>query len=322
MMIPTQTLTRFINAQQRKLPHASGELSDLISAVALGVKMIGNLVNTAGLKDLYGYTGKENVQGEQTQKLDMQSDEILIELLSSSGHFGLMVSEERDLVISSEIGKDEAKYVVAFDPLDGSSNLGFGVPVGTIFTIYRKIVQNRAACSDDFLQTGRHVVAAGYALYGSSTIFVYSSGQGVHEFTLDTSIGEFMLTQELVKMPKQGKIYSTNEGNSAGWDSRTKSYIEKLKSEKYSARYIGSLVADFHRTLKKGGIFLYPADAKNLRGKLRLLYECVPIAYIAEQAGGAASDGKIKVLDILPCDIHERCPLIVGSLDCVNDYMN
>ncbi len=318
-MVPTMTLSRFIRAQERKLTGTTGELSDLLSTIALGVKMIAPLIATAGFKGLYGYTGKTNVQGEKTQILDEQADQILVELLGSSGHFGLLVSEERDSVIETEIGHQTAKYVIALDPLDGSSNLGSNIPVGTIFSIFRKRDLNRYAAYEDFLQQGRGLVAAGYAVYGAKTSFVYSAGNGVHGFTLDPTIGEFLLTDEQIRIPDQGSTYSTNEGNLTKWGPKIIEFITQLKtpsstrSTPYSARYVGSLVADFDRNLKKGGIFLYPADNKNLRGKLRLLYECIPLAFICEQAGGRAVDGTMNILDVMPKDIHERCPLIVGS---------
>lgn len=318
-MIPTQTLSRFIYSQEKMHKGASGELSDLLSSITLGTKMIAQLIATAGFKGLYGYTGKTNVQGEATQILDEESDQILCELLGSSGHFGLMVSEERESVIASEIGLNDAKYVVAFDPLDGSSNLGSNVPVGTIFSIWRKKDSNRAADTKDFLQPGRGLVAAGYAIYGARTAFVYSAGHGVHGFTLDPHIGEFILTDESIRTPERGKTYSINEGNSIKWQPDVKQFVEQMKKDDttrktpYSARYVGSLVADFDRNLKRGGIFIYPSDQQNPRGKLRLLYECIPLAYIAEQAGGRAVDGDKNVLDIVPASIHERCPFIVGS---------
>lgn len=321
-MPQTETLARFIYRQERKYDATSGELSDLLSAIALGVKIIGKLVATAGFQGLYGYTGKTNVQGEQTQILDEAADSILQEVLGTSGHFGLLVSEEQGSVMEvnqqTKLGHGQ-KYVVAFDPLDGSSNLGSNIPVGTIFTIFRKKELQRPASKEDFMQSGRNIVAAGYSVYGAKTSFVYSCGDGVHGFTLDPAIGEFILTDHNIRTPQKGSIYSANEGNYGRWDQRTRSFVDKLKSDNkeqgfpYSARYVGSLVADFDRNLKKGGIFLYPADNKNARGKLRLLYECMPLSFIAEQAGGKAYDGKMDVLDIIPTDIHERCPLIIGS---------
>ena len=281
--------------------------------------MIGSLIQTAGFKGLYGYTGKTNIQGEQVQVLDQEADEILVQLLGSSGHFGLLVSEERDKVIATEYGHRDGKYVIAMDPLDGSSNLGSNVPVGTIFGIWKKRELNRPAKLEDFLQSGRQMVAAGYAIYGAKTSFVYSSGNGAHGFTLDPAIGEFVLTEEKIQIPERGSIYSTNEGNSVKWAPGVRNFIEELKREDkaqgtpYSARYVGSLIADFDRNLKKGGIFLYPADNKNARGKLRLMYECNPLSFIVEQAGGRSVDGLKNVLDLVPTDIHERCPLIIGS---------
>lgn len=318
-MIPTVNLSRFIIQQERQVASATGELSELLSTIALGCKMIGHLVATAGLKGLYGYTGKTNVQGENTQILDQQSDQILIDLLGSSGHFGLMVSEEQDTVVETGQGVDKSKYVVAFDPLDGSSNLGSNIPVGSIFSIWRKRDLTRAAKLEDFFQSGRNLVAAGYTVYGAKTSFVYSVGQGVHGFTLEPTIGEFVLTDALIKTPAQGRTYSINEGNSRRWSSKVANFVEMLKQEDqqkgtpYTARYVGSLVADFDRNLKNGGVFLYPADSKNPNGKLRLLYECVPLSFIAEQAGGRAIDGNVNILDITPNDIHQRSPLIVGS---------
>ncbi len=318
-MIPTQTLSRFIYLQERNHPGSSGELSDLLSSIVLGVKIITNLISTAGFKGLYGYTGKENVQGEMTQILDQEADETLVQALGSSGHFGLLVSEERDTVMATETHLGHAKYVVAFDPLDGSSNLGSNIPVGTIFGIWRRKDHNRLAGPEDFFQSGRRLVAAGYAIYGSKTSFVYSCGYGVHGFTLDPGIGEFILTEESIKMPARGKIYSVNEGNCHQWNKEMMTYVEELKAENkerqspYTARYVGSLVADFDRNMRQGGVYIYPSDRRHPRGKLRLLYECIPLSYIAEQAGGRAIDGSQDILDITPSDIHERCPLIIGS---------
>lgn len=318
-MIPTLNLSRFVRQQEQKHKNTSGELTDLLNSIALGVKIISQLVATAGFKGLHGYTGKRNVQGEATQILDEESDRILVELLGSSGHFGLLVSEERDTVVVVDQARETGKYVVAFDPLDGSSNLGSNIPVGTIFAIWRKREASRAATSDDFMQSGRKLVAAGYAVYGAKTSFVYSVGQGVHGFTLDPSIGEFLLTEETIHSPQSGRTYSINEGNSLLWQEDVERYVRMLKSDNkelgtpYTARYVGSLVADFDRNLKNGGIFLYPADKNNARGKLRLLYECVPLSFIAEQAGGLAIDGSQNILDIVPSDIHQRTPLIIGS---------
>jgi fructose-1,6-bisphosphatase I len=318
-MIPSQTLGRFIHAQEKKHPGSTGELSDLLSSIVLGVKIIGQLIATAGFKGLYGYTDHVNVHGETTQVLDQQADDTLVHLLGSSGHFGLLVSEERSTVVLAEASSVTAKYVVAFDPLDGSSNLGSNIPVGTIFSILRRPDMTRSPGANDFLQTGRHLVAAGYAVYGSKLSFVYSCGDGVHGFTLDPTIGEFVLTEEKIRIPDIGGTYSINEGNSGHWSPEIKSFIQSLKDDNperstpYSARYVGSLVADFDRILRNGGIFLYPRDKRHPQGKLRLLYECIPLAFLVEQAGGKATDGSGPILDILPGDIHQHSAFVVGS---------
>ena len=318
-MVPTMSLSRFILKQEGKHAESTGELSDLLTSVTLGVKIIRQLVATSGFRGLKGYTGRTNVQGEQTHVLDEEADNVLVEMLGSSGHFGLLVSEERETVIATTRNRESAKYVVAFDPLDGSSNLGSNIPVGTIFTIFRKRDGARPANESDFLQSGRSIVAAGYAIYGPKTTFVYSTGDGVHGFTYDTEIGEFILTDERIASPQRGSTYSINEGNSIHWDTRVSSFVDTLKRDDaaaktpYTARYVGSLVADFDRNLKKGGIYIYPGDAKSPRGKLRLLYECMPLAFIAENAGARATDGARAILDITPSTIHERSPLFIGS---------
>lgn len=320
-MIPTKTINRFILQCESEHPEATGELSDLLTSVALAVKVISHLVATAGFKGLTGYTGETNVQGEQVKVLDEESDGILFDLLSSSGHFGSIVSEERDGAVETPSSKEGAKYVVAFDPLDGSSNIGSNIPVGTIFTVFQRTdLDNRKRSSmEDFLQPGRDVVAAGYSVYGAKTSFVYSAGNGVHGFTLDPDIGEFILTEESMMMPEQGNIYSVNEGYWEKWTPKMQQFIQSLKTSKnpsgkpYTARYVGSLVADFDRNLRKGGIFLHPANTDRKEGKLRLLYECIPLAYIASQAGGMAIDSVRDVLDIEPERIHQRCPFIVGG---------
>ena len=259
--------------------------------------------------------------------LDREADEVLVQFLSSTGHFGLLVSEERDTVIATDSDSKDGKYVVAFDPLDGSSNIGSNIPVGTIFTVWKKNDAGVDGCYKDFMQTGRSVVAAGYAVYGSKTSFVYSVGQGVHGFTLDPSIGEFLLTEERIEMPSEGAIYSVNESTFHTWSKAVQQYVTELKNTDaegnpfYSARYAGSLVADFDRNLRKGGVFLYPGTNKFPQGKLRLLYEVIPLSFIAEQAGGMAVDGKGHILDILPTDIHDRAPLIVGSMREVRRYL-
>lgn len=326
LMIPTQTLSRFIHAQRRKYPDSTGELADLLVSISLGVKLISQMVATAGFKGLHGYTGETNLHGDEVKVLDEEADEVLVEVLGSSGHFGLLVSEERDSVISTDASHSEGKYVLAFDPLDGSSNIGSSIPTGTIFCIFKKKDLSRAAVLDDFRQPGTSIVAAGYSVYGAKTSFVYSTGSGVHSFTLDPGIGEFVLTEDHISVPQTGTIYSVNEGNTAYWSEEMQEFVRCLKGEKatphgpYSGRYVGSLVADFDRTLRKGGIFLYPADSKRPTGRLRLLYECMPLAFIMEQAGGSAWSGDKRILDIVPSDIHERSALVIGSPHEVGMY--
>ena len=325
-MIPTQTLSRFIHSKRRLYPDSTGELSDLLVSISVGMKYISQMVATAGFKGLHGYTGKTNSHGEETRMLDEEADEVLVELLSSSRHFGLLVSEERDSVIETEAANGEGKYVLAFDPLDGSSNIGSNIPTGTIFCILRKKDLSKPASHDDFLQPGSRIVAAGYSVYGAKTSFVYSTGTGVHGFTLDPSLGEFVLTDENIRIPRSGSIYSVNEGNTCYWSERVRAFVDKLKEPTaageapYSGRYVGSLVADFDRTLRKGGIFLYPTDSRRPAGRLRLLYECMPLAFIAEQAGGHAINGPHDVLALIPGDIHERSAFIAGSEQEVRVY--
>lgn len=327
-MIPSRTLSRYIRGEERKHWGATGELSDLLTSIGVGVKIISSLVATAGFKGLQGYTGKVNAQGEATLRLEEEADQVLIELLGTSGHFGLLVSEERERVVTSPVGRDEGKYVLAFDPLDGSSNIGLNIPIGTIFTIFKKRNLRKPAEVGDFLQPGSKIVAAGYAIYGSKTTFVYSCGDGVHGFTLDPEIGEFVLTEEYMQCPERGSIYSTNEGNSYRWTNEVRRFVERLKEEDkargtpYTARYSGSMVSDVDRILKRGGIFLYPPDSLQPEGKLRLLYECMPLAFILQQAGGLAVDGKGSILDIVPSSVHQRAPLVIGSRADVERFMS
>jgi len=325
-MIPTQTISRFIHNKRRNYPQSTGELSDLLVSISLGVKLISQIVATAGFKGLHGYTGKTNIHGDQVQQLDQEADEVLVELLGSSGHFGLLVSEERDSVITTEARSDEGKYVIAFDPLDGSSNIGSNIPVGTIFCILRRRDNKRTASQEDFLQPGSSIVAAGYSVYGAKTSFVYSAGDGVHGFTLDPSIGEFILTDEDIKIPPQGNIFSINEGNTVWWDDKVRGFLTELKdtnktaTKPYTSRYVGSLVADFDRTVRKGGIFMYPVDSKRPTGRLRLLYECMPLGFVVEQAGGLAIDGPRRIGEVIPHDIHQRSAFIAGSKADVEWY--
>lgn len=324
--IPTWTLNRFLRSRERD-KGGSGELTELIMSISVGVKIISQIVATAGFKGLYGYTGDTNSGGDATAILDREADEVLIQFLSATGHFGLLVSEEQDSAVPTGVDSKNAKYVVAFDPLDGSSNIGSNIPVGTIFSIWKKRDPNGNATTEDFLQTGRHLVAAGYSVYGAKTSFVFSVGDGVFGFTLDPSIGEFLLTEDNVKIPENGKIYSCNESTFATWDEGVQKFVTSLKqldskdNPVCSARYVGSLVADFDRNLKKGGIFIYPSTAKHPRGKLRLLYEVIPLSFIVEQAGGLAVDGKQHILDIVPTAIHDRAPMIVGSKNLVKQFM-
>jgi len=305
------TLTRYILAEQRKHASATGEFSSLMMAVQTAVKTVSDAVRKAGIQALYGMAGDVNIQGEEVKKLDILANDLFINMLSSSYTTCLMVSEENTSVI--EVEKDhQGKYIVCFDPLDGSSNIDCLVSIGSIFSIYRKEHDNEPSIADA-LQPGRTLVAAGYALYGSATMLVLSTGQGVNGFMLDPSIGEFILTDPNMRCKEKGKIYSLNEGYANLWDPALKEFVEKKKSVKAGARYIGSMVADVHRTLKYGGVFMYPATSDAPKGKLRLLYECNPMAYIMEQAGGMATNGKIPILDIVPTEIHQRTPVYLGS---------
>lgn len=318
-MIPTQTLSRFIHARRRLYPDSTGELSDLLVSISLGVKLISQMVATAGFKGLHGYTGDTNIHGDEVKQIDQEADDVLVELLGSSGHFGLLVSEERDKVIATPASDQEAKYVIAFDPLDGSSNIGSNIPVGTIFCIFRRQNMKQPVCDLDFCQPGNAIVAAGYSVYGAKTSFVYSAGSGVHGFTLDPSIGEFVLTEERIQIPERGSIFSVNEGNTPWWGSDMKRFVEELKAtnrdsaKPYTGRYVGSLVADFDRTIRRGGIFMYPVDSRRPKGRLRLLYECLPLAFIIEHAGGTATNGERRLIDVTPSDIHERSAFIAGG---------
>lgn len=318
------TLTRFLLAEQRKHPTASGDLTQLMTAIMTAVKAISSAVRRAGIVQMFGIAGNTNVQGEEVKKLDVLSNDLFINMLRSSFTTCLMVSEENENAIEVDVSK-QGKYIVTFDPLDGSSNIDCLVSIGTIFAIYKKTTDGPATL-EDALQPGRSVVAAGYALYGSATMIVLSVGTGVNSFMLDPTIGEFLLIDRNMKVKPRGKIYSINEGYASQWPEPVKKYVESLKYPKggkapYGARYVGSMVADVHRTLKYGGIFMYPATTDAPNGKLRLLYECIPMAYIMEQAGGLATTGTSPILDIKPKKIHERTPVFLGSRDDVNDLM-
>ena len=312
------TIDRHIFEKQRRFPFATGEFSLLVSDIAFASKIISSEVNKAGLIEILGFTGDENVYGEKVKKLDEYANDTFVRVLEAKGHLCVMSSEEKENVITIPEQYPTGKYVINFDPLDGSSNIDADVSIGSIFSIFRRVSVGRDGNDKDCIQKGSAQVAAGYIIYGSSTMFVYSTGDGVHGFTLDPSIGEFFLSHEDIRVPDKGRIYSVNEGNYIYWEENIKKYIDYLKDENekegrpYKSRYIGSLVADFHRNLLYGGIFLYPGDKRSPKGKLRLLYEANPMAFIAESAGGAASDGKTRILDIAPEKLTQRTPLIIG----------
>ncbi|QDU64698.1 Fructose-1,6-bisphosphatase class 1 [Planctomycetes bacterium Pan216] len=313
------TVQQHILRQQRlHYPNASGEFSWLLSGITLATKMIAAKVRRAGLSDVLGSVGETNVQGEQQQKLDVFANKVLIHCLGIRRSVGVLVSEENAEPIVLRGDDPHAKYAIVFDPLDGSSNIDVNVSVGTIFAIFRLPDESWNTNQDsDVLQPGRNIVAAGYVVYGSSTVLVYSTGQGVHGFTLEPAIGAYVLSHENMRLPDQGKYYSANEANFASFPPNYQQFINRLRDgdlgTSYSSRYIGSLVADFHRTLLKGGIFLYPPTESHPEGKLRLLYEAIPIAFLVEQAGGVATDGKERILDVQPTSFHQRTPLVVGS---------
>ncbi|XP_062873648.1 fructose-1,6-bisphosphatase 1a [Trichomycterus rosablanca] len=319
-----KTLTRFLLEEGRKAK-GTGELTTLLNAMCTAIKAISSAVRKAGLANLYGIAGNTNVTGDQVKKLDVLSNDLVINMIKSSFTSCVLVSEENENAIIVEPDK-RGKYVVCFDPLDGSSNIDCLASIGTIFAIYKK-ASNDEPCEKDALQPGRNLVAAGYALYGSATMIVLSTGQGVNCFMLDPAIGEFILVDRDVKIKKKGKIYSLNEGYAKYFDPADTEYLQRKKhpedgSAPYGARYVGSMVADVHRTLVYGGIFLYPGNVKSPKGKLRLLYECNPMAFIIEQAGGLATTGAINILDIQPENIHQRVPLVLGSPDDVQEYIS
>ena len=309
-------LDRFIKIKQDDFQYASGELSQLLRDLALAGKVVNREMNKAGLINIIGSIGTQNVQGEDQQKLDVLANIRFVRAFTKGQEVCAIISEEDDEVIEIDNNK---KYIVAIDPLDGSSNIDVNVSVGTIFSIYRRISPLGSTVEGrDYLQKGTEQVAAGYILYGSSTMLVYTTGQGVNGFTYDPSLGEYLLSHQNMTIPADGTIYSINEGSSLSFDEGIKRYIRYCQENKYSGRYIGSLVADFHRNLLKGGIYLYPATEKNPNGKLRLLYECNALALIAEQAGGKAMDGSQRILDIQPASMHQRVPFYVGSKNMVD----
>jgi Fructose-1,6-bisphosphatase len=319
-MTKVTTLGQFIIEKQADFPYAKGELSRLLRDIGIAAKIVNREVNKAGLVDILGDNGTTNIQGEGQKKLDVYADEQFISALRSGGECCVVASEEHDdcIFIDSHISKN-AKYIVCIDPLDGSSNIDVNVSVGTIFSIYRRTDPAAPIRPEEVLQPGTQQVAAGYVIYGSSTMLVYTTGKGVNGFTLDPSIGEFCLSHPNMRMPLDGTIYSINEGNYVKFPQGVKDYIKYCQVEDaetrrpFTSRYIGSMVADVHRNLIKGGVFLYPTTSSHPQGKLRLMYECNPLAFIVEQAGGKATDGYRRILDIQPQYLHERTPIFIGS---------
>ncbi|EPR42226.1 Fructose-1,6-bisphosphatase class 1 [Desulfovibrio sp. X2] len=321
--MPEVNVTEHLLLNQKKSPMARGQFTHLLNQLILSFKIISREVTKAGLVDVLGFTGEINVQGEEVKKLDEYSNNVLIHRMSRAGVICAMSSEENEGIIEIPAGFPTGDYVLIFDPLDGSSNIEANINIGTIFSVYRrKTPSEQPATLEDLLQQGVNQVAAGYCLYGSSTMMVMTTGSGVHGFTLDPSVGEFLLSHPDIKIPERGSIYSINEGYTRYWDAATREvvdYFKEIDNERkspYSSRYIGSLVADFHRTLLYGGVFLYPADMrdpKKPKGKLRLMSEANPLSFVAEQAWGLATDGVHRILDIQPTALHQRVPLIIGS---------
>ena len=315
-----QTLGEFIIKNQNSFKYSSGELSKLFNSIRLAAKVVNHEVNKAGLVDIIGSAGEVNIQGENQQKLDVYANEVFINALTNRNIICGLASEEEDefICINSQDENHQNKYVVLIDPLDGSSNIDVNVSVGTIFSVFRRVTPvGSPVTMEDFLQKGNQQVAAGYIIYGTSTMFVYTTGDGVNGFTLNPALGVFYLSHPNMKFPTDGRIYSVNEGNYIHFPQGIKNYIKYCQREEedrpYTSRYIGSLVSDFHRNMIKGGIYLYPKSSLNSNGKLRLLYECNPMAFIAEQANGKASDGFTRILDIEPTELHQRVPFICGS---------
>lgn len=324
------TLARHIVDQERSFPHATGAFTNILLDIALAGKLIQREVNKAGIVDILGAAGDTNVHGEEQQKLDVYADEVIFKALDHSGTLCCMASEEHPEVLPIPENFPTGSYVLLYDPLDGSSNIDVNVSIGTIFSIHRKISDAPRGGLEDCLQPGFKQVAAGYLIYGSATMLVYTSGAGVHGFTLDPSIGEFLLSHPDIRIPDpSARVYSVNEGNYSRWSARHRELVDRLKSGDldggpFSTRYIGSLVSDFHRILLQGGIFMYPPDSRRPEGKLRLLYEAAPMAFLAEQAGGRASDGRRDISGIVPTALHERTPLYLGStafVDAVEEFL-
>jgi len=324
MATRNQSLGEFIIENQNEFKYSSGELSRLINSIRLAAKVVNHEVNKAGLVDILGAAGDTNIQGEDQQKLDVYANEAFIKGLTNREIVCGIASEEEDdfIVIKGRNEKNDNKYVVLLDPLDGSSNIDVNVSVGTIFSVYRRVTpEGEPVTLEDFLQPGNKQVAAGYIIYGTSTMIVYTTGHGVNGFTLNPAIGTYYLSHPNMVFPDTGKIYSVNEGNYVHFPQGVKDYIKYCQQEEgdrpYTSRYIGSLVSDFHRNMIKGGIYIYPNTAKDPNGKLRLLYECNPMAFIAEQAGAKASNGFQRIMDIQPTELHQRVPFFCGSKDMV-----
>jgi fructose-1,6-bisphosphatase I len=313
------TIERHIIVGERQHPGATGNFSAVLRDLTMAIKLIWREVSKAGLVNILGSAGRENIHGDAVKKLDVYADEMIYKAMDHGGHLCVMASEENEDVLHIPDDYPKGKYVLLFDPLDGSSNIDANVTIGTIFSIYRRVSNSGKGTLADCTQPGYKQIAAGYVVYGSSTMLVYTTGDGVHGFTLDPSIGEFLLSHENIRVPKSGKIYSVNEGNYRYWSDGVKMYIKYLQDEDtsssrpYSARYIGSMVADIHRTLLYGGIFLYPGDTRLPGGKVRLMYEANPMSFIMEQAGGAATDGNQRILDVIPTALHQKTPLFIGS---------
>ncbi len=314
------TISRFLVEEERRMPRATGVFTGLLNDIALAAKIISREVNRAGLAEMLGDTGEENSHGERVQKLDIFADDVMRQVLHHTGLITCMASEEQEFFWPVPDSFPSGEYVVIYDPLDGSSNIDVNVSIGTIFSIHSKISSSERGELSDCLQAGKHQVAAGYVLYGSSTMFVYTTGRGVHGFTLDPSLGEFVLSHESMCFPDPPRrVYSINEAHYNSWKTGQQLLIDHLKDGGgFSSRYIGSLVADFHRTLLQGGIFMYPSGKGAPEGKLRLLYECSPIAMLAKQAGGRASTGARDVLEVIPDSLHQRVPLYVGNSELVD----
>jgi len=324
------TLEEFRKQEVRSLPHATGELSNLLRDIALAAKRVNVEVNKAGLLDILGATGDINVQGETVQKLDQFANDQFVAVLNRGISCAGVASEESENFIAFDEERcNQSKYVVVMDPLDGSGNIDVNISIGTIFGVYRRLTSKGIPCAiEDFLQPGHKLVAAGYVIYGSSSMLVYATRRGVNGFTLDPAIGEFTLSHADIKCPAHGTCYSVNHGNYFEFDLTVQQYItacqQKTKASggPYTQRYTGSMVADLHRTLLKGGIFMYPGTSQNPSGKLRLVYECNPFAFIAEIAGGRATDGRVPVLMRQPSNLHERCPIFIGSADMIGECEN